>query len=65
MAHRDSPQSVPLPEQVQQQMGIGIEFPLDKNYPEPEITPSPVAPDEKNDNFLGLDYRVDIEVLNN
>ena len=27
------------------------------------MTPSPVAPDEDNDNFLGLYYRVDVEAL--
>ena len=28
------------------------------------MTPSPVAPDEDNDNFLGLYCRVDVEALN-
>ena len=28
-----------------------------------EMAPSPVPPDEDNDNFLGLYYRVDIEAL--
>ena len=28
-----------------------------------EMTPSPVAPDEDHDNFLGLYYRVDVEAL--
>ena len=27
------------------------------------MTLSPVAPDETNDNFLGLDYRVDVDAL--
>ena len=27
------------------------------------MTPSPIAPDESNDNFLGLYYRVDVEAL--
>ena len=27
------------------------------------MTPSPVAPDEDNDNFVGLYYRVDVEAL--
>ena len=31
--------------------------------PQQEMTPSPVAPDEDNDNFLGLYYRVDVEAL--
>ena len=29
------------------------------------MTPSPVAPDGNYDNFLGLYYRVDVEVLIN
>ena len=31
--------------------------------PQQEMTPSSVAPDEDNDNFLGLYYRVDVEAL--
>ena len=31
--------------------------------PQQEKTPSPVAPDEDHDNFLGLYYRLDVEAL--
>ena len=31
--------------------------------PQQEMTPSLVAPDEVNDNFVGLCYRVDVEAL--
>ena len=31
--------------------------------PEQEMAPSPVAPDEGHDKFLGLCYRVDVEAL--
>ena len=31
--------------------------------PQQEMTPSPVAPNENNDNFLGLYYGVDVEAL--
>ena len=44
-------------------MRIGIEFRLDPDMPEPELTPSPVAGDHGSDNFLGLFYRVDVKAL--
>ena len=31
--------------------------------PQQQMTPSPVAPDEDYDDFLGLSYRVDVEAL--
>ena len=46
-------------------MKIGIEIALDDNLPEPKLTPSPVATDEKDDNVLWLNYRADVEALNN
>ena len=63
MAHRNSPQSPPLQDQVPNQMRIGIEIPLDPDMPEPELTPSPVAGDDGSDKFLGLFYRVVEEAL--
>ena len=44
---------------------LRIEIPLDlpEHMPQQEMTPSPVDPDEDNDNFLGLYYRVDVEAL--
>ena len=44
---------------------LGIEIPLGlREYlPEQERTPSPVAPNENNDNILRLIYRVDVESL--
>ena len=66
MANRNSPQFPPQQDQIPQQMRIGIEVPLDFNMPElSELTHSPVAPDENNDNFFGLFYGVDVEVLTN
>ena len=32
--------------------------------PQQEMTASPVAPEEDNDNFLGLYYRLEVEALN-
>ena len=46
-------------------MRIGIEIALDPVMPELQMVPSPVAPDENNDNFFGLYYRGDVEVLSN
>ena len=42
------------------------EFPLGlpEQLPEPEMTPSPVALDGDIDNFLGFQYRLDVEALN-
>ena len=46
-----------------QRLGIKIPLGLPEHLPQQEITPSPVAPDEDRDNFLGLYYRVDVEAL--
>ena len=54
MANRTSPQSVPLQDQVPNQIGIGIEIPPNPDMPEPELTPLPVTGDHGSDNFLGL-----------
>ena len=45
---------------------LGIEIPLGlpEHMPQQQMTPSPVAPDEENDKFLGLYYRVDVEAFN-
>ena len=63
-ANNDSPRS-PLNEQVPNNPRLGIEIllGLPEHMPQQEMTPSPVAPDEDNDNFLGLYYRVDVEAL--
>ena len=45
-------------------MRIGIGNPLDNSLSEPELTLPPVAPNEKNDTFFGLCYRLDYEVFN-
>ena len=44
-------------------MGIEISLGLPEQVPQQVMTPSPVAPDEDYDNFLGLYYRVDVEAL--
>ena len=64
-ANNDSPRSPPLNEQVPNNQRLGIEIPigLPEHMPQQEMTPSPVAPGEDNDNFLGLYYRVDVEAL--
>ena len=49
---------------VRQQLGIGIEIPLDSNMPQPELTSSLVAFDEKDDSSLEIHSRVDVETLN-
>ena len=61
----DSSRSPPLNEQAPNDPRLGIEFPLGlpEHMPHQEMTPSPVAPDEDHDNFLGLYYRVDVEGL--
>ena len=66
-ANNDSPRSPPLNELVPNIQRLGIEIPLGlpEHMAQQEMTPSPVAPDEDNDNFLGLYYRVDIETLVN
>ena len=55
-ANINSPQSPPLSDQVPITPRVGIEFPLGfpEHLPQQEMTPSPVAPDENNDKFLGL-----------
>ena len=64
-ANDDFPRSPPLSEQVPKNQRLGIEIPLGlpEHMPQQEMTPSPVAPDEDNDNFIGLCYRVDAEAL--
>ena len=53
-------------EQVPNNRRLGIAIPLgfSEHIPEQEISPSPVNPNENDDNFLGLFYRVDVESLN-
>ena len=36
---------------------------IPEHMPQQEMTPSPVAPDKDNDNFLGLYFWVDVEAL--
>ena len=64
-AKNDSPPSPLLNEQVPNKARLGIEILLclPDHMPQQEMTPSPVAPVENNDNFLGLYYGVDVEVL--
>ena len=64
-ANIDSPRSPPLNEKRPNNQRLGIEIPLGlpEHKPQQEKTPSPVAPDEDHDNFLGLYYRVDDEAL--
>ena len=66
VAYNNSPQSPTLNDQVPINPRLGIETPLGhpKHLPQQEMTPSPVAPDENNDNFLGIYYGVDVEALN-
>ena len=63
--NNDSPQPPPLNDQVPINPRLGIEIPLGvpEHLPQHEMTPSPIAPDENNDYFLGLYYRVDVEAL--
>ena len=60
-----SPRSASSNERVPKNPRLGIEIllGLPEHMPQQEMTPSPVAPDEDNDNFLGLCYRVDVEAL--
>ena len=62
-ANNDSPRSSPLNKQVPNNPRLGIEVTLGlpEHMLQQEMTPSPVAPDEVNDNFLGVYYRVDVE----
>ena len=55
-ANDDSPRSPPLNEQVPNNQRLGIEIPLGfpEHIPQQVTTPSPVAPNEDNDNFFGL-----------
>ena len=64
-ANNDTPRSPPLNQQAPNIPRLGIEIPsgLPEHMPQQEMTPSPVAPDEDQDNFLGLCYRVDVEAL--
>ena len=54
-------------EQVPNNPGLGTEIPLDflERIPEQDVAPLLVAPNENNDNFLGLFHRVDVDSLNN
>ena len=63
--NNDSPRSPPLKEQVPNNPRFRFEslLGLPEHMPQQEMTPSAVAPDEDNDNFLGLYCRVDMEVL--
>ena len=65
-ANINSPQSLPLNDQVPINPRLGIEnrLGLPVHLPQQEMTDSLVAPEENNDNFLGLFYRVDVEALN-
>ena len=65
-ANNDSPQSLPLADQVPNIPSLGNEITLGlpENLAQHEKTPSPVAPDEDNDTFLGLYYQVDVAALN-
>ena len=64
-ANNDSPRSPPLNEQAGNNPRLGIEIPLSlsEHMPQQVMTPSPVAPNEDHDNFLGLYYGVDVEAL--
>ena len=63
-ANIDSLKSL-LNEQVPNNQRFGIEIPLrpPEHMPQQEMTPSPVATDENNVNFLGLYYQLDVEAL--
>ena len=63
-ANNDSPLSPPLNEQGPNNPRLGNEVPLGlpENMPQQRMTPSPVPLDEDQD-FLVLDYRVNIEAL--
>ena len=67
MENRNSPQSPPMREQVPTIPRLGIKIPLGlpEHLPEQEMTPSPIAPNENDDNFLGLFCRADVESFNN
>ena len=63
--NNDSPRSPPLNEQIPDNPRLGFEISLNlpEHMPQQETTPSAAAPDEDNDNFLGLYYRVDVEAM--
>ena len=63
---KNSPQSPPMQEKIRNIPRLGIEIPLglSEHLPEQEMTPSPVAPNENDDNFSELSYRVDVESSN-
>ena len=65
-ANTNSPQSLPLNYQllINPRLGIKITSGLPKHLLQQEMTPSPLAPDEKIDNFLGISYRGDVEAPN-
>ena len=65
VASTDFPRSPPLNEQRPNNQRLGIEIPLGllDHLPQEVMTPSPVAPNEDHDNFLGLYYWVDVEAL--
>ena len=65
-ANNNSPQSPPLNDEVPLNPRLWIEIPvgLTDISAQQEMTTSPVAPDENNDNFLGVYYRLDVEELN-
>ena len=58
-------ESLPLHDQVPVNTRMGIEVPLGlpEHMPQQEMTPSPVAPDGDNDNFLGLYIRANVDAL--
>ena len=64
-ANNDFPRSPPLNElfPINQRLGIEIPLGLPEHMPQEEMTLSPVVPDEDQDHFLGLYYRVDVEAL--
>ena len=66
MANTNSPLSYSAKERTKYS-SLEVEIPLGllEHLPELEMTPSPVALDKKYDNFLGLCYRVDVELLKN
>ena len=66
MAHRNSPESLLLrkKELNKRRLGIEISLGLPERLSEPEMTPSPAAPDEKTTFFLGFYYQGDVEALN-
>ena len=65
-ANNNSSEYPPPNDQVPNNPRLGIELPLGlpEHLPQQGMTPSPVAPDENNENFLSLYCRVDVEALN-